>query len=146
MCTCMCNWVTMLYSRKKQKLYWGNNNKNFKKKVSTQQTAQQDGHCYPHFRDDKTQKNEVICPRSQLRKGGMFGVPLYFGGLRIQHCHCYSSGCRCGMGSIPDPGISTRPGHSQKKKKGQNVNLGDLTPAPWAASSLSSWFPILSHL
>jgi len=23
MCTCMCNWVTMLYSRKK--LYWGNN-------------------------------------------------------------------------------------------------------------------------
>ena len=28
MCTCMCNWVTLLYSRKK-KLYWGN--KNFKK-------------------------------------------------------------------------------------------------------------------
>ena len=24
MCTCMCNWVTMMYSRKK-KLYWGNN-------------------------------------------------------------------------------------------------------------------------
>ena len=24
MCTCMCNWVTMLYTKKK-KLYWGNN-------------------------------------------------------------------------------------------------------------------------
>ena len=26
-CTCMCNWVTLLYHRKK-KLYWGNNKKN----------------------------------------------------------------------------------------------------------------------
>ena len=35
MCTCMCNWVTLLYSRKKN-CYWGNNNKkikiNFKEK------------------------------------------------------------------------------------------------------------------
>ena len=33
MYTCMCNWVTMLYSRKK-KLYWGNNNNNKKKLLS----------------------------------------------------------------------------------------------------------------
>ena len=39
MCTCLCNWVTMLCSRKK-KVYWGNNylknnnNKNWKKKRS----------------------------------------------------------------------------------------------------------------
>ena len=30
MYTCMCNWITMLYSRKK--LYWGNNNKKNKEK------------------------------------------------------------------------------------------------------------------
>ena len=38
MYTCMCNWVTMLYSRKK-KLYWGNNNKKIlknEKKTKTQ--------------------------------------------------------------------------------------------------------------
>ena len=29
MCTCMCNWVTMLYRRKT--LYWGNNYKERKK-------------------------------------------------------------------------------------------------------------------
>ena len=33
MYTCMCNWVTMLYSRKKKQFYWGNNNsKKFLKK------------------------------------------------------------------------------------------------------------------
>ena len=45
MCTCMCNWVTMLYRRKK-KLYWGNKYKkkrNKKKKLIKLQQSKQCG-------------------------------------------------------------------------------------------------------
>ena len=32
-------------------------------------------------------------------------VPMWFSRLRIWHCHCSGSGCCCGVGSIPGPGI-----------------------------------------
>ena len=31
------------------------------------------------------------------------GVPLWYSGLRTQHCHCSTSGKCCGTGSIPGP-------------------------------------------
>ena len=33
-------------------------------------------------------------------------VPLWFRGLKIQHCHCYNSSYSCGLGSIPGLGTS----------------------------------------
>ena len=45
------------------------------------------------------------------------GVPLWCIRLSIQHCHYSSSGCCCGMGSIPGPGISTCCRQKKKKKK-----------------------------
>ena len=37
----------------------------------------------------------------------MVGILLWLRGLRIWCCHCCGSGCHCGAGSIPSPGIST---------------------------------------
>ena len=37
-----------------------------------------------------------------------FGVPLWYSGLRIQHCYYSGSVCCCGMGSIPLPGTSPK--------------------------------------
>ena len=42
---------------------------------------------------------------------------LWGRGLRIQCCHCSSSGCCCGMGSIPGLGTSACHGYSQKERK-----------------------------
>ena len=39
----------------------------------------------------------------KLRKSG---VPSWDSALRIQHCHCYGSGCCCGTGSMPGLGTS----------------------------------------
>ena len=38
-----------------------------------------------------------------------------FPGLRIWHCHCYSLGCCCGSGLIPDP-ETPHCGYSQNKQ------------------------------
>ena len=46
------------------------------------------------------------------------GVLLWLSGLRIWHCHCSSSGCCCGVGSIPSLGTSPSHRHGQKKKNG----------------------------
>ena len=45
------------------------------------------------------------------------GVPWWLSELSIQHCHWCGSGCCCGTGSIPGPGISTCLRNSQKKEK-----------------------------
>ena len=45
------------------------------------------------------------------------GVPMWLSRLRIQPYHCSGSGCCCGVGSIPDPGISICCGCGKKKKK-----------------------------
>ena len=43
-------------------------------------------------------------------------LTLWHSGLRIQHCHCNSLGCCCGMGSVPGLGTSACLRHGQKKK------------------------------
>ena len=45
------------------------------------------------------------------------GVPMWLSRLKIQPYHCSGSGCCCGVGSIPDPGISICCGCGKKKKK-----------------------------
>ena len=47
----------------------------------------------------------LIC--SSIQRTKTLGVPWWLRRLRIQHCHCCSSGLRCGAGSIPDLGTST---------------------------------------
>ena len=56
------------------------------------------------------------------------GVPLLCSGLRIQPCHCSSSGpgC-CSMGSIPGPRTSTCWGEARKKKKANTYGALTLT-------------------
>ena len=43
------------------------------------------------------------------------GVPWWFRGLRIQHFHCYGSGCCCDTGLSSGLGTSTCPGCSTQK-------------------------------
>ena len=50
------------------------------------------------------------------RKFVLFGVPLWYRGLKIRYCHCSSSGHCCRAGSIPGPGMSTYCRHGPKKK------------------------------
>ena len=40
-------------------------------------------------------------------KNSAAGVPWWWSGLRIRHCHCSSLGCCCGTGLIPGPRIYT---------------------------------------
>ena len=47
-------------------------------------------------------------------KGSNQGLPLWCSGLRIQRCPCCSSGCCCGVGSIPSPGTSSCCGHGHR--------------------------------
>ena len=42
-----------------------------------------------------------------------YGVPWWLSGLRIWHCHRYSSGRCCGVGSVSHPGTSACHGCSQ---------------------------------
>ena len=54
-----------------------------------------------------------------------WGVLQWPNGLRIQHCHCSSSGHCCGVGLIPGPGASACCRHGpppapQKKQKTKN--------------------------
>ena len=43
--------------------------------------------------------------------------PLWHNRFRIRCCHCSSSGCCCGMGSIPGPIISTCCGRGAKNEQ-----------------------------
>lgn len=52
------------------------------------------------------------------------GVPLWFIGLRLWHCHSRSSGCCYGTGSIPSLGTSCAMGVALKKKKKKNFLSG----------------------
>ena len=47
------------------------------------------------------------------------GVPFWYRGLRIRHCHCSGAGHCCGTDLIPGPGTSTcgRLGKMKKKEK-----------------------------
>ena len=60
----------------------------------------------------------VMAPKAQAIKAKI-GVPLLCSGLRVWRCHCTSSGCCCGTGSIPGPGTSSccRCGQKQKQKE-----------------------------
>ena len=56
--------------------------------------------------------------------------PCGTGGLRIPHCHCSSSGCDCGMSSVPGPGTSTCHQHVGLNKEIKIESLG-LVYAPY---------------
>ena len=62
------------------------------------------------FANDETNEGLISKIHKQLiqwQKNRQFnqkmsrGVPLWYSGLRIQCCYCSSSGCCCGIGSIP---------------------------------------------
>ena len=81
------------------------------------------------------------------------GVPWWYSGLRVWHCHCCGSGHCCGASSVFGLGTSACCWHGQEKKskhtrthcKGAPPNPQRKRPSPWGSDKQKAAPPEVHH-